>query len=261
MKNIVDSNGPEDEVKSRLNEIWRTGDLKTFFGDIHEHLADKEHRRLYKKFHGRLSLEDCVYCFDDAIEGLLSRISGNPEPIEDAVAYIRRAAYIAAVSMIKERGDEAAGREALLRHLRPHRGRRKRVLRPDCKPGESEYTEIPEQAAVIMVEELLDMEADPAVVARAVRVAVSRLSPPLRKAATQVMTHGAGYSASDALSDIGMSPDAFRQNKRRAFQKLPGMIRTALEELHADTRNIRLPELQVGPPERVPTNGDDEAEQ
>lgn len=243
---------PDSELKTELNRLWGTGDRATFCARVLDSLAPEIHRSLRRYSGGDLSAEDCEDCFNEALEGLVMRDDGAP-PVTDAVAYLWRSAYNAANSLFKYYGKESGAQLELRRTLRVDRGRRKRALRPESTEPQAESTEIPEDIAAILIEEMLELEPEPSVACRAVQIAVTRLNPALREVAQHLMRFGAEYTSSDAPVDLGLSPDTFRKRKQRLFECLPKLVLDALRELGAETKAVEFTALFTEPT-AIPTD-------
>jgi DNA-directed RNA polymerase specialized sigma24 family protein len=231
---------PQDhQTKDQVNGLWQAGDRAAFCAIVLERLAPKIQRALRAYSGGDLSAEDCEDCFNEALEGLV--MPNNPSPlINDAVSYIWRSAFNFANSRLREIGKETTGRQRVRREMQPSVGRRKRAIPPDYAGSQAEWIEIPADAARVLVEELAEVEAEPSVAVRAVRLAVSRLTPAMKQIASHIMVFGKDYNSSDAPTDLGLGADTFRKRKQRLFETLPTLIVDALRELGAEAQAIEL---------------------
>jgi DNA-directed RNA polymerase specialized sigma24 family protein len=168
--------------------------------------------------------------------------NGARDGISYPVAYLRKAALNSANDLLSERGEERKGTLRLRDDLYPSRGRRKRLADTE-QPIKDVWVEISQPAAIILVEELLEIEAEPEMAVRSVRLAVSRLSPALRQTVEHILVYGPDYNSADAPTDLGMAPATFRKNKERAFEALRRLIPVAYRELGAEMRTSEPAEL------------------
>lgn len=224
-----------DPQQQQARALWRAGDLIGFAAEFHRAHRDRFSALLLSAF--RLDTEDVEDAISVAVQELLTRHASDPGLVDDPLAYTFTTARYECIRAISNR----------------KRGRGLTVddLPPDAadNAGQDEggdgiapsVDEVAEAPAFYLVEEILpESEVDSSWAVPVIAAAISMLPRTEARVASHFVTYSGMFdptrntyeiTSPEAAAELGMTPDAFRKAKSRAFKKLSEAIPTAIREL------------------------------
>lgn len=238
------SGEPDDGLRDRLTAAWHEGDVKAFYAAM---MDAKERVEANLRFQHGLDGDEVEDCIATAYERLYER---HAEParraeIRDPYSYFFTVAVNAAndrhrhTSIHVPLADAGSGA--------PEQGDLdKERADGDAAQGEPQVTVSAAWAVLVVEDAVVEVEADATWAVAVVRLAVSRLSPKQRSVVEHLGRQDFddgdfAFNSQDAPDALGMTPAAFRQNKKRAYDQLRDLIPWAIVE------------LGVTPPSRIAT--------
>jgi DNA-directed RNA polymerase specialized sigma24 family protein len=219
-----------ETLSSRMARYWALQDVDLFYKILLEEASPRILRRIVEKF--EVSEEDATVCLDKAVEHIWQMPAEKRQTVENPYAYMFAIAKNAAIDLLE---DERECLQTAGQANRKEAPGGRLLLALDTVFFDDEV-----ETTALLVEEILDFEPDPEDPwwTLVIRTAVGKLSPTqqavilcLYEKDFDLRAQEFVYKSSDVSGEMGMSPEAFRKNKQRAYAALRQLIPEVIREL------------------------------
>jgi len=261
MKDVDDQNEQmklTNTLKERLNKSWSEGDLNELYG-----LLDELCKRISSKFvidFDNITKEDVEDCFGQVMYKILDDIDQLLTTVKDPWSYIWKAVSNEVISLLEETGNQ---RDCFrdIYHSYPEKNKvgsqnKKRreegvVIKPLSDNGD---ITIPLEHATFLIEGLInEIDARSIESIKVVKLALEELTRSERGAIEIILVHGPDYNATHAKEDYNINPSAYRQNKKRAYDKLKLIIPDIFRQIKNTPKIVEEPEIFIDLPSEFPS--------
>lgn len=226
-----DAHGPDE-----LARLWESGDHASFYAEVERALRPRVVRSLRSQY--RLTEEEADDCFSEAIEDLVRRAPEGAVRIIKPGSYLWTSAAHAALRFVRV-SRRFVSRDDIERTASDNEAPVEAdfaLLEPDLSP------EGPSAAsATLLVEEAVgDAVVPPQFALDLVGAALERLSPTERRVVGFLLSESSDFdfetgdfavTSGQAEAALGMSRQAYRQAKSRAYRRLREVIPQIIRDL------------------------------